>query len=124
MSPDPSARIAYDILGLPRDADAPSPREAYRKAALRYHPDLADESRRDPAQAEFARINLAYGVLEDSETRRRYDRLLANGQVPDLEREIPEGLPRRELLEILREIDALDLDAVLSEGMLSIMPPG
>lgn len=110
MSANPSARIAYDILGLPRDANAAAVRDAYRKAAMRYHPDLAEEGRRAEAQSQFTRINQAFEVLQDADTRRRYDRLLEQNHIPDLEHDLPEHPPQRSLFEILREISSLDLN--------------
>jgi molecular chaperone DnaJ len=62
----------YEILDVPRDADAKTIKASYRKLALRYHPD------RNPGDAEseerFKQINEAYAVLSDAERRDRYDR--------------------------------------------------
>jgi molecular chaperone DnaJ len=62
----------YDILDVPRDADAKAIKAAYRKLALEYHPD------RNPgdtqAEERFKQINEAYAVLSDPERRSRYDR--------------------------------------------------
>jgi molecular chaperone DnaJ len=62
----------YEILDVPRDADAKTIKAAYRKLALRYHPD------RNPgdaaAEERFKQINEAYAVLSDTERRSRYDR--------------------------------------------------
>ncbi len=62
----------YQILDVPRDADAKTIKSAYRKLALRYHPD------RNPGDAaseeRFKQINEAYAVLSDDERRDRYDR--------------------------------------------------
>jgi molecular chaperone DnaJ len=68
----------YDTLGVPRDADEKTIKGAYRKLALRFHPD------RNPGDAEaeerFKAINEAYAVLSDAEKRQRYDRYgSANG---------------------------------------------
>lgn len=61
----------YDILGVSRDADTPSIKKAYRKAALRYHPDKNPGDAE--AEANFKKAAEAYAVLSDEEKRRRYD---------------------------------------------------
>ncbi len=63
----------YAVLGVPREASAEEIKQAFRKLARQYHPDVA----RDKAQAEerFKEINEAHEVLSDPEKRRRYDEL-------------------------------------------------
>jgi molecular chaperone DnaJ len=62
----------YQLLGVDRGADDKAIKGAYRKLALRYHPD------RNPGDHEaverFKEINEAYAVLSDAEKRARYDR--------------------------------------------------
>lgn len=61
----------YEVLGVPRTADAAEIQQAFRTLARRYHPDV----NRDPAAEErFKQINEAYSVLSDPDTRSRYDR--------------------------------------------------
>jgi molecular chaperone DnaJ len=65
-----SQRDHYEVLGVPRDADAATLKKAYRKLALQYHPDRND----DPsAAALFKEATEAYGVLSDEGKRARYD---------------------------------------------------
>lgn len=63
----------YKILGVDRKASADDIRKAYRKLALKYHPDRnpGDKS----AEDRFKELNEAYQVLSDSEKRARYDQL-------------------------------------------------
>eukprot|EP00928_Gymnodinium_smaydae_P047922 TRINITY_DN32004_c0_g1_i1.p1 TRINITY_DN32004_c0_g1~~TRINITY_DN32004_c0_g1_i1.p1 ORF type:complete len:1020 (-),score=160.42 TRINITY_DN32004_c0_g1_i1:288-3053(-) len=61
----------YELLGVPRDASAEDIKKAYRKLALKYHPDKND----DPlAQQLFIQITEAYRVLSDKGLRERYDK--------------------------------------------------
>ena len=62
----------YAILGVNRDASASQIKQAYRRLALRNHPDVATDV--PDAQAKFARIADAYSVLSNVETRAKYDR--------------------------------------------------
>lgn len=61
----------YQVLGVPRDATADQIKKAYRKLAMKYHPDVADA----PDAAErFKEIGEAYEVLHDPNKRAMYDR--------------------------------------------------
>ena len=67
----------YDILGVGREADLSAIKKAYRKAAVRYHPDKnpGDQA----AEEKFKEAAEAYAVLSDSEKRARYDRFGKQG---------------------------------------------
>jgi molecular chaperone DnaJ len=67
-----AARDYYEILGVPRTADAAQIKSAYRKLAMQYHPDQnpGDKS----AEDKFKEINEAYAVLSDPEKRAQFDR--------------------------------------------------
>ena len=61
----------YKILGVPRDIPQGEVREAYRKRAKQFHPDLHPG---DPkAKAKFQALSEAYDVIGDAEKRRKYD---------------------------------------------------
>jgi len=64
-------RDYYEILGLNKDATTEDIKKAYRKLALRYHPDR--NSSDSNAENKFKEINEAYQVLSDTEKRARYD---------------------------------------------------
>ena len=61
----------YQVLGVPRDASAEQIKKAYRKLAMKYHPDVADTP---DAAEKFKEIGEAYEVLHDSHKRSVYDR--------------------------------------------------
>ncbi|MAT71168.1 MAG: molecular chaperone DnaJ [Planctomycetaceae bacterium] len=67
-----TTRDYYEILGVNRDADGTTIASAYRKLAVKYHPDKnpGDEE----AIARFKECSEAFEVLHDSEKRARYDR--------------------------------------------------
>lgn len=71
-----SRKDYYEILGVRRDATQEEIKEAYRKLALKYHPDV---NRSKEAEEKFKEITEAYAVLSDPEKRRQYDMYGAEG---------------------------------------------
>ncbi len=67
------ARDYYEVLGIPKDADDATIKKAYRKLAMKYHPDRNPDNKE--AEAKFKEIGEAYEVLSDVEKRAAYDRL-------------------------------------------------
>lgn len=61
----------YKILGVDKNIPQKDVREAYRKRAKQFHPDLHPN---DPkAKAKFQALNEAYDVIGDPEKRKKYD---------------------------------------------------
>lgn len=66
----------YKILGVKKDASQDDIKKAYRKLAVKHHPDKNPNDKQ--AEEKFKNISEAYEVLKDPETREKYDRLGAN----------------------------------------------
>ncbi len=70
----------YRILGISPNATPEQVRQAFRRLALKYHPDV---NRVDPnAEEKFKQINEAYQVLSGKELRREYDRSPVQNAAP------------------------------------------
>ena len=66
----------YDVLGVSRDATGKMIKDAFRKLARQYHPDLQTvPAKKKTAEEKFKEINEAYEVLGDPEKRKKYDHL-------------------------------------------------
>lgn len=63
-----SKRDYYEVLGVAKGASADELKKAYRKAAVKYHPDKEGGD-----EAKFKEVNEAYDVLKDAQKRQRYD---------------------------------------------------
>ena len=61
----------YNTLGVNRSASDKDIRQAFRKLARQFHPDVNQGDK--VAESKFKEINEAYEVLSDSQKRRRYD---------------------------------------------------
>lgn len=66
-----SKRDYYDVLGVPRSATSDEIKKAYRKMAIKYHPDKNPGDKE--AEEKFKEAAEAYDVLSDSEKRQKYD---------------------------------------------------
>ncbi len=66
----------YKVLGVERKASQAVIKKAYRKLALKYHPDKNQGNKE--AEAKFKLVNEAYEVLGDAEKRKKYDLLGVN----------------------------------------------
>ncbi|RWA12333.1 hypothetical protein EKO27_g2787 [Xylaria grammica] len=70
---EPPVVNPYDVLGLERTATADQVKSAYRKLALKNHPDKVSEGQKQKAHETFQSIAFAYAVLSDPTRRKRYD---------------------------------------------------
>ncbi|EHL00635.1 putative DnaJ like protein subfamily C member 9 [Glarea lozoyensis 74030] len=70
---EPPSIEPYKVLALEKSATADEIKYAYRKAALKHHPDKAPEHLKDEAHTKFQEIAFAYAVLSDPIRRKRYD---------------------------------------------------
>jgi curved DNA-binding protein len=67
----------YSLLGIDRQASEEQIKKAYRKMAMKYHPDRNKDNPK--AEDQFKKISEAYAVLSDGEKRKQYDRFGADG---------------------------------------------
>jgi len=66
-----SKRDYYEVLGVSRDADDSVMKKAYRKMAMKYHPDRNPDNAE--AEEKFKEVKEAYEVLTDAQKRQVYD---------------------------------------------------
>src|SRR6202521_3418031 len=65
-------RDFYEVLGVARTASVDEIKSAYRKAALKWHPDRNPQNKQE-AEVKFRECTEAYSVLSDSQKRQIYD---------------------------------------------------
>ena len=66
----PEKKDYYEVLGVAKDSSEKDIKGAYRKLAMKYHPDRSDAS---DAEEKFKELSEAYAVLSDAEKRKKYD---------------------------------------------------
>lgn len=67
------SRDYYEVLGVARDADDTTIKKAYRKLAMKYHPDRNPDNKE--AEEKFKEVGEAYEVLSNADKRAAYDRM-------------------------------------------------
>ena len=64
----------YELLGLDKKCSDVDIKKAYRKLAIKYHPDKSPEDKKDEYTEKFKQITEAYEVLKDDKKRNLYDK--------------------------------------------------
>jgi molecular chaperone DnaJ len=77
-----SKRDLYEVLGVAKGASADEIKKAYRKLAMKYHPDRNPDDQ--AAEEKFKEVQAAYDVLSDDEKRAAYDRFGHAGVDPSM----------------------------------------
>ena len=67
-----SQKDFYEVLGVKKDATKDEIRKAYKKLALKWHPDKNPENKKE-AEEKFKEIAEAYSVLSDPDKKKEYD---------------------------------------------------
>lgn len=69
----PTKRDYYETLGVPKNASEEEIKKAYRKLAMKHHPDRNQDDKSKTAEAKFKEAKEAYEMLSDSQKRAAYD---------------------------------------------------
>jgi curved DNA-binding protein len=77
------AKDYYEVLGVNRSATDADIKKAYRRLAMKYHPDR-NPGKEKEATERFKEINEAYGILGDPEKRQQYDQYGTVGDIGDI----------------------------------------
>jgi len=77
-------RDYYEVLGVPKNASEDEIKKAYRKLAMKYHPDRNQGDAAKEAEAKFKEAKEAYEMLSDAEKRGAYDQFGHAGVDPNM----------------------------------------
>lgn len=76
-----SSPTYYEILGVENDASDKDIKAAYRKLALKLHPDKCPPNKKEEYETEFKKVSVAYEILSNSKKRQEYDLQLQGGTI-------------------------------------------
>ncbi|MDI9331607.1 MAG: molecular chaperone DnaJ [Alphaproteobacteria bacterium] len=79
-----SKRDYYEVLGVPKNASDDEIKKAYRKLAMKYHPDRNQGEAATQAEVKFKEAKEAYEMLSDAEKRSAYDQFGHAGVDPNM----------------------------------------
>ncbi len=79
-----SKRDFYEILGVPKNASEEEIKKAYRKLAMKYHPDRNQGDKAKEAEAKFKEAKEAYEMMSDPQKRAAYDQYGHAGVDPNM----------------------------------------
>ncbi|KAI3787124.1 hypothetical protein L1987_41354 [Smallanthus sonchifolius] len=79
FAPAPEKETLYDLLGISENGTLSEIKHAYKKMALKYHPDVSPPDRAEEYTVRFIRVQEAYETLSDPEARSMYDSCKAKG---------------------------------------------
>jgi DnaJ-class molecular chaperone len=80
----------YKVLGCDKKATPEELKKAYRKLALKWHPDRCTPEKKDEAQTKFQDIAEAFEILGDPEKRKIYDQV-GSDDMAGMNNGVPEG---------------------------------
>ncbi|KAI3694388.1 hypothetical protein L1987_77353 [Smallanthus sonchifolius] len=78
-APAPENETLYDLLGISENGTLSEIKHAYKKMALKYHPDVSPLDKAEEYTVRFIRVQEAYETLSDPEARSMYDSCMAKG---------------------------------------------